>query len=404
MAHQSIILPAEVKPPDAGVNAKPTAAELLKAATDYHRRGWSIVPILAGTKQPPPGVTWHQFQQKAASLATVYRWFARDDIGGIGILAGAVSGGLVVRDFDGDGAYARWQQDHPDLAAQLPTIQTGRGHHVYFHGDAAEIVHLADGELRGAGYTLAPPSLHPSGKRYAWILPPSDELPEVDPEAAGFLICAETPRLRDSETPNDSEGNEHETEYGFTRLFLQTIPNHVSQRNQRIFALCRLLKAEPRFATAHDGILLPVVREWHRLASPFISTKGFEDTWTDFLYGWARVKYPAGQGQLQTIVASIPPLVTDDRLPPAAKAYESPELRRLVILCRELQAAAGDEPFFLSGRTATQLLGLDQAERGRVGRWLATLLVHDGILSITTQGTEHKATRYRYVAQDGGAE
>ena len=89
--------------------------------------------------------------------------------------------------------------------------------------------------------------------------------------------------------------------------------------------------------------------------------------------------------------------VTTD-LPTVALQYEQPELRMLVALCRELQRAAGDGPFWLACRTVERLLGV-----GRVTawRWLG-LLVDDKILYLVEKGDRRtgRASRYVYIADD----
>jgi hypothetical protein len=40
---------------------------------------------------------------------------------GLAVILGAPSGNLIARDFDRLGAYERWRDEHPDLAAVLPT-------------------------------------------------------------------------------------------------------------------------------------------------------------------------------------------------------------------------------------------------------------------------------------------
>jgi len=77
-----------------------------------------------------------------------------------------VSGGLVCRDFDLLEGYKSWALEQPELAVSLPTVKTGRGCHVYFVGNVRRIVHLDDGELRGNGFSVLPPSRHPPGAVY----------------------------------------------------------------------------------------------------------------------------------------------------------------------------------------------------------------------------------------------
>ena len=66
----------------------------------------------------------------------------------------------------------------------------------------------------------------------------------------------------------------------------------------------------------------------------------------------------------------------------------------LVALCRELQASAANEPFYLSCRTAGRLLEVDHMT---ANRWLF-LLESDGLLTVAQKGSRetNKATRFRY--------
>ena len=76
--------------------------------------------------------------------------------------------------------------------------------------------------------------------------------------------------------------------------------------------------------------------------------------------------------------------------------YDCPKTHRLIKLCRELQRASGDGPFFLSCRTAGELLGLDHNTAWR----RLGMLVSDDLIQTVEPGTKTKATRYRYVASD----
>jgi Bifunctional DNA primase/polymerase, N-terminal len=167
---------------------------VLLRALGYLRRGWSIIPIKAGDKKPDLR-TWKKYQDEPPTEATVRRWFPKGTDRSIGIICGPVSGNLVIRDFDDPDAYKKWKADHPELARTLPTVATGRGYHVYFRADINKIKHCGDGELRGKGYCLAPPSVHPNGKPYRWIIPlPDGDLPNVDPNLFGladFTECTE---------------------------------------------------------------------------------------------------------------------------------------------------------------------------------------------------------------------
>jgi hypothetical protein len=57
-----------------------------------------VIPIRTGTKKPACR-SWKGFQGQRPDGVTLRRWFANSH-NGIGIIMGAVSGGLVCRDFD----------------------------------------------------------------------------------------------------------------------------------------------------------------------------------------------------------------------------------------------------------------------------------------------------------------
>ena len=148
---------------------------LLNAALTHLARGWSIIPIASDKK---PLVAWKRFQSGRATPDDLRGWLGGHSARGIAVVLGDVSGGLVCRDFDLRGAYAGWAAAHPDLAATLPTARTARGVHVYAVAADRTPRTFSDGEYRGNGqYVILPPSIHPSGAAYEWIIPPVTPCP-----------------------------------------------------------------------------------------------------------------------------------------------------------------------------------------------------------------------------------
>jgi len=152
---------------------------MLEAALDYRDRGWSVLPIKPRTKQPntellPRGSngrrSWKSFQESRPSVAVIREWFEKDPDTGIGIVCGEVSDDLVVIDFDG----IRPPVDaFPETAlAETP----GDGLHVYARSRGQLKTRVfSHGEIRGKGsYVVAPPSVHPSGRRYRWLKAPDE--------------------------------------------------------------------------------------------------------------------------------------------------------------------------------------------------------------------------------------
>jgi hypothetical protein len=146
-----------------------------EAIDDYIAHGWSIIPIRSGDKRPL--IRWEEFQSRRPRVEEVRAWFSGWPEAGIGIVTGAVSG-LVVLDIDfrhgGEASLERLERQHGRLPATVECRSGGGGRHLYFAHPGALVrnkVGLAPGvDLRGdGGYVIAPPSLHTSGVRYAWV-------------------------------------------------------------------------------------------------------------------------------------------------------------------------------------------------------------------------------------------
>lgn len=416
--------------------------EILKAARQYLAHGLNVIPMLPNGKQP--AVRWKRFQTSHPSDATLRNWFGGDSGYGLAVIFGEISGNLGSRDFDDAAAYRTWADNFPHLAKTLPTVQTYRGAHIYFQTDPRAVadyrrsigkpdgngaIHLGDGELRvGAGcYSLVPPSPHPKGGVYRWIHPPGETLPLVTDFVAAGLVppCHREDRedrglLKNTEAMKKNEVVRHSdctnrvpTKNGLShsqievatgpatgstdipaevlRAIIATLPPGPGQRHRQVFEFARALKALPSYRDADVKSLDWAIRAWHEQAKPFIETQSFEETLIDFRKGWDKVRFPRGEKSMAVIVERA----FSAEVPEVATKYESPSVRLLVALCRELQRAAGDGPFYLSCHTAGRLLGSDHKS---ANRWLF-LLTDDGILETVEKGSNRtqKATRYRYL-------
>jgi hypothetical protein len=187
-----------------------TKTYLLPPAQDAAARGWCVIPIRhrPGTAGKQPALPWLPYQTRQPTDAELRGWFGAPGwADGLAVILGEISGGLCCRDFDDLDAYQNWADAHPALAASLPTAITARGRHVYFMSAWRGFVRLTDGDLRGDSrhYTLLPPSSHPSGGNYRWVVPPMPHpdgirtlpsgaaIPMIDPVAAGLLPGNECP-------------------------------------------------------------------------------------------------------------------------------------------------------------------------------------------------------------------
>jgi hypothetical protein len=180
--------------------------------------------------------------------------------------------------------------------------------------------------------------------------------------------------------------------YSVQEVIRRTQPTAIGQRNACIFDLARGLKhnAGMRYATPDE--LRPWVREWHRIASPVIGTKCFDDTWADFLRAWDAASVPLG-----LTVDWAWAKATSEPLPAVAQDYDSEQVRLLVELCWHLASLHTERRFFLSSHQAAALLGVRHT---KVLKWLNMLCV-DGVLQRVESGNERRATRYRFIKIGG---
>jgi hypothetical protein len=168
----------------------------------------------------------------------------------------------------------------------------------------------------------------------------------------------------------------------------RTIPKEVGQRNRCLFELARHFRgALPEMSLEQQR---QIVLEWHHMASPFIDTKDFSISWSDFRNAWAKVKYPHGQ-IFQSILTDID---LDAPVPTGLSGlgYGSTG-HRLVRLCMALQHHHGSAPFFLSARVAAGQLGIHFTDAAKILR----ALVEDRVLELVSKGSGFKATRYQFI-------
>lgn len=163
--------------------------EIAMAAVEYLRRGWSVVPIRPRSKLPL--IAWEQYQRRLADEREVAEWFRYWPDANIGIVTGTISH-LAVLDIDprhgGAESLADLERKNGPLPATMEAETGGNGRHLYFQpatllrsraGLAAGIDLRAEG-----GLVVAPTSVHPSGKRYAWRIghDPATLLPVLLPQ------------------------------------------------------------------------------------------------------------------------------------------------------------------------------------------------------------------------------
>ncbi len=359
-------------------------------AIDYHNIGLNVIPIQPGTKRPSPKFPLRTYLHRTVTEDEIKRWFGNGEMN-IGIVLGARFDNLTVRDFDDVNAYRSWASEHQRLSRQLPTAKTSRGFHCYFTadtgdvrdvGNGASIVFCGDGELRHKGYSVAPESIHPTGAKYEWTIPPTDFPFVSDLRKAGLAPLGKGYFTHNKESPLASAptGNWDGRDIPVRTAIEITQQRGRGERHIQIFRLACYLKAT-ELRTATERQLKPVFSEWFRLALPRIGTKSFKLSWLDFLEAWPRANPP------RTRIADI------------AQRCGGVGIDKLEALCRELQIIAGDAPFFLDCRTAGSVINKSHVT---ANTWL-NRMCDEGILTLVRKGNHiaKRANEYRYESSAG---
>lgn len=149
----------------------------LEAALElHHELGCNVFPLPRGSKSPTR--PWREFQRHKQTDTEIVELFEKEEDANIAVVCGKVSN-LIVLDCDAPDALKRLGYGVP----VTPIAETARGRHYYFRG-TAPTTQLADGlDVRAEGaYVVAPPSLHPTGKPYQWVIPPTETEPAPCPD------------------------------------------------------------------------------------------------------------------------------------------------------------------------------------------------------------------------------
>ena len=150
---------------------------LLDTALSLASRGLHVFPCKPRDKRP---AVFEGLKRATIDQNVIIGWWRSTEYN-IGLATGEQSRVFVV-DVDGLDAEAELKKLEDQHSALPHTVEslTARGRHVYFawpdrpvRNSAAKIAPGID--VRGeGGYVLAPPSVHPSGKVYAWSVDGAD--------------------------------------------------------------------------------------------------------------------------------------------------------------------------------------------------------------------------------------
>ena len=156
---------------------------MIRTAMALARKGMAVFPCRPQDKRP---ATANGLKDATTDLDLIRQWWQQEPLFNLAIATGAVSGIFVV-DIDGLDAEVelrRLEAEHGGFPSTVEVI-TARGRHVYFRSPEAPVRNsagkIAAGiDVRGdGGYILAPPSIHPTGRRYEWSVDCGSSLVEA---------------------------------------------------------------------------------------------------------------------------------------------------------------------------------------------------------------------------------
>lgn len=373
------------KPSESLREAFPKGITTLDIALGYAAQGLAVVPLWgphgrrcscrAGLNCDRPGKhprTRHGVSGATTDTKRIRAW--KWETANIGIATGERSG-LVVLDVDPR------NHGHVELCKLIgrlgklpegPTAFTGgRGVHLLFRypgialrGKAAPGVDVkADG-----GYVVAPPSVHSSGRTYDWLRGPGDEFPELPASWLDFLSKSLSEGSRTTQGTHGTQGTQElsvsppSPVLGFfpindlEKIARSCVPSGPGHRNDSLVTLARKLKAIPECAVMPAADLLPVFEAWYASSLPYLGTTDRLTNWGKFVELWAWCKVPWGSQAIGSVVdrarSGSGPAIAD-RL-----GIDNDQQRLLMRICRELQRDWGANPFFLSARTAGNIVGV----------------------------------------------
>ncbi len=104
---------------------------MIDLARSYVDAGISVIAVRLDGSKAPAVPSWKTYQERFATDGELTHWFERP--AALGVIAGVVSSGLEIIDFDAGELFEPWRQAVESIVCRLPIVETpSGGYHVYY--------------------------------------------------------------------------------------------------------------------------------------------------------------------------------------------------------------------------------------------------------------------------------
>jgi len=158
-------------PARTGAQSTASTVDLMSHALAYARVGLDVLPLTPGGKTPLGALVPHGKDEATHDAEQVRDWWVQCPTANIGVRPAE---GVVVVDVDpragGATALVELTRPHGGLSPTWTSRTGGGGLHAWYRATGPLRARLCAGvDLKHrTGYVVVPPSLHPSGRAYAW--------------------------------------------------------------------------------------------------------------------------------------------------------------------------------------------------------------------------------------------
>ena len=374
----------------------------------YRDLGWSVIPLNVGHKRTSQ--RWTRWQKELPPCEWIAQQWPPGSRRNVGVVCGAVSGGLVVRDWDDAEAYETWRGAHPELATTIPTVETRRGRHQYVLASDGRTGSLtfSDGELKGDGCYVVVAGSSVSRDRsgaqiephvYRWTVPLTITdgkpiLPVLDLAESGLIpdvSCVLHSHL--TQHPQHPHAGGPGVGLGDSAVAALVERHSITGKGQRNNSLWRLaLDVKARVRVPDDDLAEQVLRAWLACNRKHCGTSDWLANWEEFRSMLNR----ASDGK--AFLSRVGVVFERTEVPEVMRGHRGGDkLDRIIRVLVAADVVSGGESFFMSVRDMASIAGDVSPPTARSGARHLVALGWLRLVRAGTRGQRGRANEYQLV-------